>query len=118
VSKEDYTPEQVTPTDIKVRQAERRVVISWRDGHVSSLDFTMLRRKCPCATCVAERTKEAGSQELFPILKKDPGTGAPTVMGVHLVGNYAVHFQWSDGHETGIYDYRYLRSLDAGESGA
>jgi DUF971 family protein len=29
-----------------------------------------------------------------------------------LVGNYAIRFRWSDGHDTGIFDFRFLRSLD------
>jgi DUF971 family protein len=27
------------------------------------------------------------------------------------VGNYAVRLDWSDGHNTGIYTYEYLRQL-------
>jgi DUF971 family protein len=27
------------------------------------------------------------------------------------VGNYALQFVWSDGHETGIYTFEYLRKL-------
>jgi len=28
------------------------------------------------------------------------------------VGNYALRIRFSDGHDTGIYSWRYLRSLD------
>ncbi|MEK7316525.1 MAG: gamma-butyrobetaine hydroxylase-like domain-containing protein, partial [Candidatus Eisenbacteria bacterium] len=27
------------------------------------------------------------------------------------VGQYALHFDWSDGHTTGIYSYDYLRRI-------
>ena len=30
---------------------------------------------------------------------------------VSIVGRYALNFRWSDGHETGIYSFRYLREL-------
>jgi DUF971 family protein len=30
---------------------------------------------------------------------------------VAVVGNYAVSLSWGDGHDTGIYSYRYLREL-------
>jgi DUF971 family protein len=30
---------------------------------------------------------------------------------IDVVGNYALHFTWSDGHNTGIYSYDYLRGL-------
>jgi DUF971 family protein len=28
-----------------------------------------------------------------------------------IVGRYALNFRWSDGHETGIYSFQYLRDL-------
>jgi DUF971 family protein len=28
-----------------------------------------------------------------------------------MVGRYAISFSWSDGHETGIYPYDYLRQM-------
>jgi DUF971 family protein len=28
-----------------------------------------------------------------------------------IVGNYALHFDWSDGHTTGIYSFDYLRRI-------
>ena len=30
---------------------------------------------------------------------------------VSVVGRYALNFRWSDGHETGIYSFQYLRDL-------
>ena len=30
---------------------------------------------------------------------------------IHHVGRYALQFQWSDGHCTGIYPFDYLRRL-------
>jgi DUF971 family protein len=30
---------------------------------------------------------------------------------VSAVGNYALHFSWSDGHDSGIYTFEYLREL-------
>jgi DUF971 family protein len=30
---------------------------------------------------------------------------------IEQVGNYALGLTWSDGHSTGIYSFRYLRSL-------
>ena len=28
-----------------------------------------------------------------------------------VVGRYALNLEWADGHQTGIYTYRYLREL-------
>jgi DUF971 family protein len=30
---------------------------------------------------------------------------------IEYVGRYALQFNWSDGHSTGIYSYDYLRQL-------
>jgi DUF971 family protein len=30
---------------------------------------------------------------------------------IELVGQYALQFEWSDGHHTGIYSFEYLREL-------
>ena len=30
---------------------------------------------------------------------------------VHRIGNYALSFEWSDGHSTGIYAFDSLRAL-------
>jgi len=32
-------------------------------------------------------------------------------LSVAPVGNYALQFGWSDGHDTGIYTFEYLRKL-------
>jgi len=33
------------------------------------------------------------------------------IKDLSVVGRYALNFRWSDGHETGIYSFRYLREL-------
>jgi DUF971 family protein len=30
---------------------------------------------------------------------------------VQLVGQYALQFEWADGHHTGIYSFEFLRDL-------
>ena len=37
--------------------------------------------------------------------------GGVRVTGAELVGNYAIKFRWSDGHDTGIFEFRLLRAL-------
>jgi DUF971 family protein len=37
--------------------------------------------------------------------------GPLTAESAELVGRYAVRIHFSDGHDTGIYSWRYLRSL-------
>ncbi|MFN7132456.1 MAG: DUF971 domain-containing protein, partial [Myxococcales bacterium] len=40
------------------------------------------------------------------------------VTDVAQIGNYALGFTFSDGHATGIYDWRLLRRLGEGAGGA
>ena len=57
-----------------------------------------------CASCVDEMTGA----------RKVPRGSIPAGLervSVAPVGNYALHFGWSDGHTTGIYSFEYLRSL-------
>ena len=99
-------PEE-TAADLKVSLKEQSLRVVWQSGGESTFAFPMLRRQCPCATCREER-KELAKNPLH-VLKADP-TGA-TVVSAKLVGNYAIQFQWSDGHNTGIFDFRMLRAL-------
>lgn len=111
--------DQTTPTDIQLKREEGALVITWKDGRISRLDLAKVRLRCPCATCNTERQKKANHTELFPILKSDPGPGPPRAIGAKLIGNYALQILWSDGHDTGMYDFRYLRELgDESESRA
>jgi DUF971 family protein len=38
-----------------------------------------------------------------------------TAIEAELVGNYAVRIRFSDGHDTGIYSWEYLRRIDPQE---
>jgi DUF971 family protein len=82
-----------------------RIEIDWVDGRTSSYPASLLRRICPCAQCVNELT---GKRMLDPASIPDDLTQADT----RLVGNYALAMRFSDGHETGIYPFRYLREND------
>jgi DUF971 family protein len=95
------------PRDLKVRMTDQRLVIDWRDGLRSEYSLYSLRRACPCATCRTEREEQAGNP--LRILKADPA--GVRVVHAELVGSYAIKFRWSDGHDTGIFDFRMLRAL-------
>lgn len=99
--------DSVTPRDLKVKIAEQRLLIEWKDGKHSEFSLAQLRRVCPCATCRTEREQQSSNP--LRILKADP-TGV-RVTNARLVGSYAIQFDYSDGHNTGIYDFRFLRSL-------
>ena len=79
-------------------------VITWDDGKTQRYNNRFLRSQCPCAQCVNETTGE----RMISIDAVDPGV---YILGVSPVGRYALHFQWSDGHGTGLYSFETLRKL-------
>jgi DUF971 family protein len=93
----------LTPVRVK-RLSPGQTEITWNDGHVSSYPSWYLRENCQCASCV---------DELTGIRKVIHGNIPSTLerMNVSVVGNYALQFQWSDGHDTGIYTFDLLRRL-------
>jgi DUF971 family protein len=86
------------------------LLITWKDGYESTYPFDDLRRDCPCASCDDARSKRpagGGLTVLFGLVLK---RGETQVTDYHAVGWYALNFTWSDGHDTGIYTYDYLRA--------
>lgn len=92
------TPKEITQPEVG------KVKIVWKDGHESIYSAQKLRSACQCAVCVDEAT---GKQRLNP--EKTPANIFP--ISTQPVGQYAINFQWSDGHATGIYAFEYLRAL-------
>ena len=99
------------PVSVGPSEDGRLLVIEWRDGHRSEYRPRHLRLQCRCAGCVDERTGEK-------IL--DPSSVEPGVypLAIRYVGRYALGFDWSDGHSTGIYTFELLREVcPCGECG-
>lgn len=93
-----------TPAEIGPTPDGTALRIEWADGEEAVYRPRALRLACPCAGCVDEMTGR-------PLLDPDRvGTDVyPTE--IRYVGRYALQFMWSDGHNTGLYTYRYLREL-------
>lgn len=92
------------PVRIEPTEDGSRLRIVWRDGHLSEYTPHALRLACRCAGCVNEFTGE-------PLLDPD---GVPVdvhPLAIRHVGRYALAFDWSDGHTTGIYPFELLRAL-------
>jgi DUF971 family protein len=82
--------------------------IRWNDGHVSVFGNKALREACPCAACKGERGI-LGKMYTSPSIQSVPDD--IRAVGYSMVGRYAISFDWSDGHKTGIYSYDYLLEL-------
>jgi len=78
--------------------------VDWSDGNRTALPYRWLRGKCPCTRCVDEWTGQRNTGEAEVPFDVQPVT-------VTSVGRYALRVVWSDGHDTGIYSYEYLREL-------
>jgi len=93
------------PVDIQLIGTE--VAIRWDDGTESFITFATLRAASPSAAVRGERD----------IFGHQYGGEAPQnyvgveVTGWQRVGNYAIQFDFSDGHRTGLYSYELLRQL-------
>ena len=96
-----------TPANIQLIGQE--IAIVWNDGAETYYPMEALRAASPSAQNIGERDI-LGNQYGGDGPKKFPGV---TVRGWEIVGNYAVRFDFSDGHNTGIYSYDYLRDLAA-----
>jgi len=88
------------PVEVRRLAEEKRVRIAWSDGHESEYPFGYLRGWCPCAACQGH-----GSERRYV------HAGDDTLVHIGVVGKYALSLAWGDGHDTGIYSYRYLRDL-------
>ncbi len=95
------------PTNIQLIGSE--VAIAWSDGSETYFLGEMLRAASPSAENVGERDI-LGNQYGGDGPTQFPGV---TVEGWEIVGNYAVRFDFSDGHRTGLYSFSYLRDLAA-----
>ena len=92
------------PVSIKVIDKEF-LAIEWNDGDNSKIKLSSLRLNCPCALCASDR--ENRSEKYFPIFSSDE----LTLTAVNMIGNYAVSISWKDGHNTGIYEFGYLKKI-------
>jgi len=80
---------------------EQAVTVVFDDGLGARFDLMQLRQMCPCAGCHGARQQG-----------RDPFAGESiTVIDAELHGNWAISIRWSDGHDTGMFAWTYLRAL-------
>lgn len=93
------TPE---PLEIKVRTRSRILEVSFADGCVFELPFEYLRVHSPSA----EVKGHGPGQEVLVLGKENVG-----IKAIEPVGQYAVKLVFDDGHDTGLYSWKYLYEL-------
>jgi DUF971 family protein len=90
------------PAEIKLRTASRVLEVSFDDGHLFQLPFEYLRVHSPSA----EVKGHGPGQEVLVLGKEGVG-----IRAVEPVGQYAVKLVFDDGHDTGLYTWKYLYEL-------
>lgn len=91
------------PTRIE-RHSTREILIEWSSGDQFAIPFTELRFECPCAVCVDEHTGKR-------LIRRESIPEDIRVLGANVVGRYAIQFNWSDRHSTGIYHFESLHEI-------
>jgi len=84
---------------------EKNLTIHWADGSNQKISLFNLRKNCPCAECKAEIDGHGG--RYIPIYFGEQ----IEVQSISLVGTYGIQLNWKDGHNTGIFEFVYLRKF-------
>lgn len=90
---------------------DRGLTVQWADGRSSYYSIAYLRRMSPSAEA-RELRKEVARNPLAIVPAGGVGGGPLTALGAELVGHYALRVRFSDGHDTGLYSWDYLREID------
>jgi DUF971 family protein len=96
------TSQQFQAVEIKVRTRSRVLEVAFEDGARYLLPFEYLRVHSPSA----EVKGHGPGQEVLVLGKQNVGIHA-----IEPVGQYAVKLVFDDGHDTGLYSWKYLREL-------
>ncbi|MFG1495083.1 DUF971 domain-containing protein [Saccharospirillum sp. HFRX-1] len=91
-----------TPTALNYRRADTVLEITWPDGLVHELSAEYLR----VHSRSAEVRGHGPGQAVLQHGKKGVGINA-----IEPTGRYAVRLVFDDGHDSGLYDWDYLREL-------
>lgn len=98
---------------------DKALTVHWSDGRVSIYPIAYLRKMSPSAD--ARHLRDEMARNPLTVLPSSHA-GAPdkplTAEQLELVGNYAVRVRFSDGHDTGIYSWAYLRRIDPNRPGS
>jgi DUF971 family protein len=96
----------LSPTRTEVIGDELALV--WNDGKESFYALEKLRRACPCAAC-------GGEPDVMGNIERPHVSYGPhsfELRNFRFIGGYALQPTWNDGHDSGLYGFRYLRALD------
>ncbi len=102
------------PTDIF--RTDKGLTIQWSDGLETTYTARQLRDACPCATCREHRSEETNPSTapekslVLPVLSAAESRPLH-VLQMKPVGHYAYGIEFSDGHDSGLFTFDYLRDI-------
>src|SRR5579862_2956563 len=91
-----------SPLEIRLRRSARLLEVAFDDGSRFELPFEYLRVYSPSA----EVKGHGPGQETLVLGKEAVG-----VRAIEPVGQYAVKLVFDDGHDTGLFTWKYLHEL-------
>lgn len=92
----------MTPTEIRLRRNSRLLVVSYEDGSEFEYTFEYLRVHSPSAEVVGHGPGQETLQT---------GKEGVAITSIDPVGHYAVRLVFDDGHDSGLYSWKYLYEL-------
>ncbi|PVZ68297.1 gamma-butyrobetaine hydroxylase-like domain-containing protein [Pelagibaculum spongiae] len=90
------------PSKIQLKKKSRLLCLAWPDGFECELSCEFLRVHSPSAEVrghgIGQETLQVGKQEV-------------NITQLEAVGHYALKPTFDDGHDSGLFDWKYLRKL-------
>jgi DUF971 family protein len=93
------------PVEVRLNKADRQLSVTFDDGAAFAYPAEYLRVESPSAEVMGH----GPGQRVIVAGRADVG-----ISTIEPVGNYAIRIVFDDGHDTGIYSWRYL--YDIGEN--
>jgi len=90
------------PVEIRNKTAERRLEIDFDSGECYSLPAELLRVESPSAEVQGHNPSQ---KQIIA------GKRGVSIRALEPVGNYAVRIVFDDGHESGLFSWKYLFEL-------
>jgi len=94
------------PVRLAFRKSAQELFVEFEDGASGVIPYKRLREESPSAEV---RGHGSGPRPPQPPVPEDI-----SVLGADPVGRYAIRIKFSDGHDSGLYTWKFLRELSAG----
>lgn len=97
------------PAELDLKK-DKGLAIRWQDGTSSYFPIAYLRRMSPSAD-MRQLRSDMETNPLTVLPSGPSQSESIQAVDAELVGNYAIRITFSDGHNTGLYSWSYLREI-------